>query len=142
MAIGVLGSLEDVNRAVGDTACKLVVIRFGDRDDPLCIHMDGVLESISLAVSAYVDIYFCERRSVGELVGVMGLDSPMNIMCFFNRRHVKIDCSSGDNSKIDFLVDDSQKLIELFTLAYTAGVRGKAFARSPFGLAELRGEEE
>lgn len=138
--VNVLDSLDDVNRVVGDTLCRLVVIRFGDRDDPLCIHVDAVLERICPTLSKYVGIYTCERGSVRELVDVMKLDSPLNIMCFFNRRHIKIDCSSGDNDKINFLVDNSEMLIELFTLAYKAGVRGKEIIRSPFKIRELQGE--
>ncbi|AFM97874.1 Mitosis protein DIM1 [Encephalitozoon hellem ATCC 50504] len=138
--VGALYSLDDVNRAVGDTLCRLVVIRFGDSDDPICIHADAVLERAAHSLSNYVDIYTCERSSVEELVDVMRLDSPLNIMCFFNRRHIKIDCSSGDNDKINFLVDDSEMLVELFTLAYKAGVRGKGIIRSPFNIRELQGE--
>ncbi|CAD25156.1 D1B1-LIKE PROTEIN REQUIRED FOR MITOSIS ENTRY [Encephalitozoon cuniculi GB-M1] len=138
--INTLESLDAVNGAVGGTSCKLVVVRFGDRGDPLCIHMDGLLERICLALSNYVEIYVCERSSVRELVDPMGLDSPVNIMCFFNRRHIKIDCSSGDNDKINFFIENEEMLIELFTLAYKAGVKGKGIVRSPFKLRELQGE--
>ncbi|ADM11120.1 Dim1-like protein [Encephalitozoon intestinalis ATCC 50506] len=138
--VSVLTSVDDVNKVVGDTSCRLVVIRFGDKEDPLCTHTDALLEKICPLLSNYVDIYVCERNSVKELEEVMRLDSPLNIMCFFNRRHIKIDCSSGDNDKINFLVENEEMLVEIFTLAYKAGVRGKGIIKSPFKVQELQGE--
>lgn len=133
-----LNSLKDVNKAVGYTSCKLVVIRFGDQEDPLCIDMDSVLHRISLALSNYAEIYTCERSCVKELVDIMELDSPVNVMCFFNRRHIKIDCSSGDINKINFFIGNDDMLTELFTLAYKTGVRNKGMVVSPFKLDELK----
>lgn len=130
-----LSTLDDVNRVVGDTPCKLVVIRFGDQEDALCIHTDALLESISAAVSNFVDIYACER--LRELVDVMDLNSPVNIMCFFNRRHIKVDCGSGDVSKIAFLIDNEEMLVELLTLVYKAGVRNKGIVKSPFTFGDM-----
>ncbi|KAH9411970.1 mitosis protein DIM1 [Ordospora pajunii] len=138
VAMRQLRSLDDVNMAIESTACKLVVIRFGDGDDPLCMHTDELLTKAYFAVRNYVDVYTCERSDVKELVGAMGLDSALGIMCFFNKRHVKIDCSSGDNEKIDFAVGDEKIFIELFTLAYKAGVRNKRVVVSPFSLEELK----
>lgn len=134
-----LNSIGDVNRAVGEVSCKLVVIRFGDQDDPLCMHTDALLEKVSPILSNYVEIYTCERTCVRELVDVMDLDSSLNIMCFFNQRHIKIDCSSGDTSKINFLIEDEEVFIELFTLAYKAGIRNKGVVNSPFKFGRLEG---
>ena len=133
-----LHSVDDVNIAIGSTMCKLVVIRFGDRDDPLCLYTDELLSKAYFSIRNYADVYTCERSDVKELVGVMGLSSALGIMCFFNKRHVKIDCSSGDNDKIDFAVGDEKVFVELFTLAYKAGVRNKRFVISPFSLDELK----
>lgn len=137
--IGTLTSLSDVNRVVGKSSCRLIVIRFGDLEDPLCIHTDGLLERISSILSNYVEIYICERACVRELIDIMGLDFPINIMCFFNARHIRIDCSSGDTSKINFFIENEEMLIELFTLAYKAGIRNKGIVKSPFNLSDLNG---
>ena len=60
-------------------------------------------------------------------------------MCFFNRRHIKIDCSSGNINKIDFFIENEVMLIELFTLAYKAGIRNKGVVNFPFKFDEPRG---
>jgi U5 snRNP protein, DIM1 family len=139
MGIEALRSVGDVNRAVEGSPSKLVAVRFGDAGDPLCMHMDSLLEAIQHKVSNYVVIYTCELSSVRELIAPMGLDSPMNITCFYNFRHIKIDCSTGDNNKINFFIRTGDMLVDLLTLAYKAGVRNKGIAVSPLSFKELGG---
>jgi U5 snRNP protein, DIM1 family len=139
MAIRSLRSAEEINRAIESSPSKLVVIRFGSAGDPLCLCMDSLLDRVEHRLSRYVLIYTCELSDIGELVPAMGLDSPMNIMCFYNLRHIKIDCSTGDNNKIDFLIGSEKMLIDLLTLAYRAGVKNKGVAVSPLNSRELGG---
>lgn len=128
MSLKLLNSITDINAVVGNTTGKLIVIRFGDAEDPLCMHTDQILERISEKMKNFVNFFVCERKKVKELINIMDLTTPMNIMCFYNAKHIKIDCSSGDNEKINFFIENENDFIKIFTEAYKAGVKNKGLA--------------
>jgi DIM1 family U5 snRNP protein len=133
-----LKTVSDVDSAISREDKKLVVIRFGDSRHPLCLYFDELLSRVSELVSNFVIIYSCENENVPQLRESFDLYDHVNIMCFYKSKHIKIDCSTGNNNKINFLIKTKEELVDLFTLAYKGGYKGKGLVVSPIKYSKAR----
>ena len=131
----------DVDRHIVLEAERLVLVRFSgfefgpqDPKDPQhpnylsCLRMDDVLSQIAPRVCKFCVVYAVDTSSVTEFNGMyeLGPDigDPFAVMFFFRGRHIKVDVGTGNNYKINFVVDD-EDLIEVVKEVFVEAKRGR-----------------
>eukprot|EP00744_Colponema_vietnamica_P030050 GILI01046607.1.p1 GENE.GILI01046607.1~~GILI01046607.1.p1 ORF type:complete len:216 (-),score=43.82 GILI01046607.1:38-685(-) len=107
-----------------------------------CSQIDAVLVSVAPQVRKFCVVYAVDTEEVPEFDKLYELDDPdetFGIMFFYRNRHLKLDLSTGNNNKINFLVGASE-LIQIIDVAYKAGKEGKTTVNSElrFGNAGVK----
>ncbi|KAF7684720.1 Spliceosomal protein DIB1 [Astathelohania contejeani] len=117
----------DLQFTIKNEKNKLLAIRVGNPNHSSSLILDSLLLECLRPLSRYVSIYTYNKPFITDIS-----DEPLNgIICFYNGKHIKIDCSTGNNNTIDFVLNDKKELIDLLTLAYKGGVKGKGLVVSP-----------
>lgn len=117
---------------------RLVVIRFGRDHDPECMIMDEVLYSIADKVRNFAVIYLCDIDEVPAFNDIYELYDPMAIMFFYRNKHMLCDFGTGNNNKINWVLDDKEELIDILEVVYRGARKGKGLVISPKGKNTLR----
>jgi len=55
------------------------------------------------------------------------------IMFFHRNKHILCDLGTGNNNKINFLIEDKQELIDIIETVYRGASKGKGLVMSPKG---------
>ena len=120
-----LNSAWDVDRAIALEESKLVVIRFGTDFDSKCIRMDEMLAKIEYDVSNFIVIYLVDITEVKEFNSIYELVDPMTLMFFYRKKRMMIDLGTGDNNKINWVIENKQELIDILETIYRGAKKGK-----------------
>lgn len=97
-----------------------------------CAQMDDVLVTVAPQVRKFCTVYAVDTEEVPEFDKLYELDNPdetFAIMFFYRNRHLKLDLSTGNNNKINFMVSPAE-LIQIIDVAYKAGKEGKSTVNS------------
>eukprot|EP00835_Amoeboradix_gromovi_P005994 NODE_632_length_5775_cov_0.216702.p4 type:complete len:143 gc:universal NODE_632_length_5775_cov_0.216702:4087-4515(+) len=119
-----------VDQAIVSEESKLVVLRFGHNEHPDCLIMDDILSSIAERIKLFAAIYLVDTRQVPDFNDMYELIDPFCIMVFFRNQHIKIDLGTGNNNKINFVINDKQELIDILELCYRGAYKGKGLVVS------------
>jgi DIM1 family U5 snRNP protein len=120
-----------VDQAILNEEERLVIIRFGHDWDPTCMKMDELLYSIAEKVTKFALIYLVDITQVPDFNRMYELYDPCTVMFFFRNRHMMCDFGTGDNNKINFLVEDKQEMIDIVETIYRGARKGKKIVPSP-----------
>ena len=120
----------DVDRKIILEEEKLVVIRFGKEYDPVCVKMDKMLSKIEYDVSNFATISLVDIEEVPDFNALYELYDPCTVMFFYRNKHMRIDLGTGDNNKLNFLLKDSQELIDIIETIYRGARKGKGLVVS------------
>ena len=138
-----------VDQAILSEEERLVVIRFGRDHDPGCMRQDEVLYKIADKVKNFAVIYLCDLDEVPDfksskdhpnqdscwvytdLTIVYELYDPMTIMFFWRNKHMMIDLGTGNNNKLNFVLEDKQELIDIIETVYRGAKKGRGLVISP-----------
>jgi DIM1 family U5 snRNP protein len=136
---------------------RLVVIRFGRDWDPDCksqslIHplspsissvdtdpfssgmrQDEVLYRIADRVKNFAVIYVCDLDQVPDFKQMYELYDPMTLMFFFRNKHMMCDFGTGNNNKLNWVLEDKQELIDILETIYRGAKKGRGLVVSPKG---------
>jgi len=52
-------------------------------------------------------------------------------MFFFRNKHIMIDLGTGNNNKINFLINDKQEMIDIIETVYRGARKGRGLVVSP-----------
>ena len=55
----------------------------------------------------------------------------MTIMFFFRNKLIMVDLGSGNNNKLNFVLEDKQELIDIIETVYRGAKRGRGLVVSP-----------
>lgn len=121
-----------VDQAIVRETEKLVVIRFGTDSDRDCVLMDNLLYSISEKVSNFAVIYVCDINQVPDFNEMYELTDPMTVMFFYRNKHIMCDFGTGNNNKMNFVVDDKQEMIDILETIYRGARKNKGLVVSPY----------
>ncbi|KAF9762296.1 Spliceosomal protein DIB1 [Nosema granulosis] len=94
-----LNSIDEINAAVSNNKNVMVVIRFGDIDDPLCVLYDEMLDRLKNKVRKFVKIFRCEKENIPEIQENM--KSPASLLVFYNCKLIK---------EIEYDIEDEELL--------------------------------
>lgn len=121
----------EVDQAILQETSKLVVIRFGHDGNRSCMQMDEILYQIAYSVQNFAVIYLVDITQVPDFNNMYELFDPFAVMFFYRNKHIMIDFGTGNNNKLNFLINEKQELIDIFEVAYRAAIKGRGLAVSP-----------
>ena len=133
----------DVDRTIVLNEEHVVAVRFSrhevcqDDDDPaefeqhmLTAQMDASLAEIAKKVSNFCRIYAVDTNKVTAFNEMFELNDPREpfaVLFFYQNKHIKLDASTGNNNKVNFVVDPDD-LVDMIEVVYRAGSKGKGLA--------------
>ena len=120
-----------VDRAIVDEKDKLVIIRFGQDHDTDCIQMDEILYKIADKVSNMAVIYLVDIKEVPDFNKMYELYDPVTVMFFFRNKHIMIDLGTGNNNKINWVINSKQEVIDIIETVYIGAKKGRGLVISP-----------
>lgn len=124
-----------VDQAILSEDERLVVIRFGRDWDPECMRQDEVLYKIADKVKSFAVIYVCDIDQVPDFNQMYELYDPCTIMFFFRNKHIMCDFGTGNNNKLNWVLEDKQELIDIIETIYRGAKKGRGLVVSPKGMS-------
>ena len=139
-----------VDQAIMSEEERLVVIRFGRDWDPDCMRQDEVLyrqysfdsvsdpvltsdPGIADRVKNFAVIYVCDLDQVPDFKQMYELYDPVTLMFFFRNKHMMCDFGTGNNNKLNWVLEDKQELIDIVETIYRGAKKGRGLVVSPKG---------
>ena len=122
-----------VDQAIMTEEERLVVIRFGRDWDPDCMRQDEVLYRIAERVKNFAVIYVCDLDQVPDFKQMYELYDPLTLMFFFRNKHMMCDFGTGNNNKLNWVLEDKQELIDILETIYKGAKKGRGLVVSPKG---------
>ncbi|KAI8865678.1 thioredoxin-like protein 4A-like protein [Ramicandelaber brevisporus] len=119
------------DQAIINEDSRVVIIRFGHVWDPTCMQMDETLARIAEKVKKFAVIYAVDVDNVQDLIELYELYEPCAVMFFYKNQHIKVDCGTGNNNKIDWAINDEQELIDIVDVVYRGASKGKGLVVAP-----------
>ena len=138
-----------VDQAILTEEERLVTIRFGRDADPACMKQDEVLYKIAERVKNFAVIYVCDLDQVPDFVSLPSdatthsqlslfsqnqmyeLYDPMTIMFFYRNKHMMCDFGTGNNNKLNWVLEDKQELVDIIETIYRGARKGRGLVVSP-----------
>lgn len=97
------------------------------------MRQDEVLYRIADRVKNFAVIYLCDIDQVPDFIQMYELYDPMTIMFFFRNKHMMCDFGTGNNNKLNWVLEDKQELIDIFEAIYRGAKKGRGLVVSPKG---------
>ncbi|KAL6719138.1 Thioredoxin-like 4A [Lecanora helva] len=94
---------------------RLVVIRFGRDWDADCMRQDEVLYKIADRVKNFAVLYLCDLDQVPD----------------FKQMYEMCDFGTGNNNKLNWVLEDKQELIDIIETIYKGAKKGRGLVVSP-----------
>ncbi|KAJ5582490.1 hypothetical protein N7535_001110 [Penicillium sp. DV-2018c] len=110
-----------VDQAILSEEERLVVIRFGRDHDPDFLPAD------------FAVIYLCDVDQVPDFNQMYELYDRMTIMFFYRNKHMMCDFGTGNNNKLNWVLEDKQELIDIIETIYKGAKKGRGLVVSPKG---------
>ncbi|KAL2354386.1 mitosis protein DIM1-domain-containing protein [Cryomyces antarcticus] len=114
-----------VDQAIMSEEERLVVIRFGRDWDPDCMRQDEVLYRIADRVKNFAVIYVCDLDQVPDFKQMYELYDTVTLMFFFRNKHMMCDFGTGNNNKLNWVLEDKQELIDIIETIYRGAKKGR-----------------
>lgn len=83
-------------------------------------------------------IYVCDLDRVPDFNQMYELYDPMTIMFFYRNKHMMCDFGTGNNNKLNWVLEDKQELIDIIETIYKGAKKGRGLVVSPKGTSDLR----
>ncbi|MCJ1255165.1 U4/U6-U5 snRNP complex subunit dib1 [Lignoscripta atroalba] len=99
----------------------------------LGMRQDEVLYRIADRVKNFAVIYVCDLDQVPDFKQMYELYDPMTLMFFFRNKHMMCDFGTGNNNKLNWVLEDKQELIDILETIYRGAKKGRGLVVSPKG---------
>lgn len=109
----------------------MVVIRFGRDTDRICIRIDECLFKAAEKMRNFAVVYLVDIDEVKDFTIMYELYDPCSVMFFYRNRHIMVDFGTGDNNKINWVIDDPQEMIDIVETVFRGARKGKGLVVSP-----------
>ncbi|XP_023412401.1 thioredoxin-like protein 4B isoform X2 [Loxodonta africana] len=84
-------SKKEVDQAIKSTAEKVLVLRFGRDEDPVCLQLDDILSKTSSHLSKMAAIYLVDVDETPVYTQYFDISYIPSTVFFFNGQHMKVD---------------------------------------------------
>lgn len=125
-----------VDQAILSEEERIVAIRFGRDHDSACMSQDEVLYKIADKVKSFAAVYVCDIDQVPDFNQMYELYDPCTIMFFFRNKHIMCDFGTGNNNKLNWVLEDKQEMIDILETVYKGAKKGRGLVVSPKGKFE------
>ncbi|KAF6138209.1 hypothetical protein GIB67_011049 [Kingdonia uniflora] len=113
-----------VDQAIPKEEERVVVIRFGQDGDTACMQTDEVLASVAEKLKNFAVIYLVDISKVADFNVIYELYDASTLMFFYRNKHIMVDFGTGNNNKIDWVLNDKQEFIDIVETAYSGARKG------------------
>ncbi|KYK59257.1 mRNA splicing factor, thioredoxin-like U5 snRNP [Drechmeria coniospora] len=120
-----------VDQAILGEEDRICVIRFGRDWDTQCMQQDEVLYKIADKVKSFAVIYVCDIDQVPDFNQMYELYDACTIMFFYRNKHIMCDFGTGNNNKLNWVLEDKQELIDIIETIYRGAKKGRGLVVSP-----------
>ncbi|XBW38388.1 hypothetical protein QEN19_003975 [Hanseniaspora menglaensis] len=122
-----------IDQAILHDSNRVVVIRFGRPGKQACKIIDDMLRSLQFKLINLAAIYFVDIDKVPDYNEIydFGDDDDFAVMFFWQNKHIMIDFDSGDNNKLNFMVNNKEEIVDIVEVVYKNCRRGRVSCRSP-----------
>ncbi|KAG9386779.1 Mitosis protein dim1 [Pyrenophora tritici-repentis] len=120
-----------VDQAILSEEDRLVLIRFGRDSDPDCMSQDEVLYKIADRVKNFCAIYLCDLDEVPDFKAMYELYDPCTVMFFFRNKHMMCDFGTGNNNKLNWVLEDKQEFVDIIETVYRGAKKGRGLVSKP-----------
>ena len=120
-----------VDQAILNEEERVVIIRFGHDWNKTCMLMDEILYAIAEDVQKFAVIYVVDITKVPDFNTMYELYDPCTIMFFYRNKHIMVDLGTGNNNKINFLMNEKQELLDIIECVYRGARKGRGLVVSP-----------
>lgn len=79
-------------------------------------------------------IYLCDIDEVPDFNTMYELYDTMTIMFFYRNKHMMCDFGTGNNNKLNWVLEDKQELIDIIETIYKGAKKGRGLVVSPKGM--------
>lgn len=70
------------------------------------------------------------------------LYDKVTVMFFFRNKHMMCDFGTGNNNKINWLLNNKDEMIDIITAIYDGASKGRGLVNAPKGQWQLGGRRE
>lgn len=93
------------------------------------------LHSVGIAdrVKNFAVLYVCDLDQVPDFKQMYELYDPVTLMFFFRNKHMMCDFGTGNNNKLNWVLEDKQELIDIIETIYRGAKKGRGLVVSPKG---------
>jgi len=84
-------------------------------------------------VKNFAVIYVCDLDQVPDFKQMYELYDPVTLMFFFRNKHMMCDFGTGNNNKLNWVLEDKQELIDIIETIYRGAKKGRGLVVSPKG---------
>nr|XP_035924538.1 thioredoxin-like protein 4B isoform X4 [Halichoerus grypus] len=92
-----LTSKKEVDQAIKSTAEKVLVLRFGRDEDPVCLQLDDILSKTSPGLSKMAAIYLVDVDRTPVYTHYFDISYIPSTVFFFNGQHMKVDYGNSQH---------------------------------------------
>jgi len=92
-----------------------------------------LLAGIADRVKNFAVIYVCDLDQVPDFKQMYELYDPVTLMFFFRNKHMMCDFGTGNNNKLNWVLEDKQELIDIIETIYRGAKKGRGLVVSPKG---------
>lgn len=120
-----------VDQAILSEEERIVVLRFGRDKDEDCMRQDEVLFKIADRIRNFAVIYLVDLDEVPDFNKMYELYDRNTIMFFYRNKHMMVDLGTGNNNKINWVLEEKQELIDIIETVYKGARKGRGLVISP-----------
>ena len=91
------------------------------------------IAGIADRVKNFAVIYVCDLDQVPDFKQMYELYDPVTLMFFFRNKHMMCDFGTGNNNKLNWVLEDKQELIDIVETIYRGAKKGRGLVVSPKG---------
>ncbi|XP_040298921.1 thioredoxin-like protein 4B isoform X2 [Herpailurus yagouaroundi] len=105
-----LTSKKEVDQAIKSTAEKVLVLRFGRDEDPVCLQLDDILSKTCSDLSKMAAIYLVDVDQTPVYTHYFDISYIPSTVFFFNGQHMKVDY--GDSTSGSLFYRNSTRKVQ------------------------------
>ena len=91
-------------------------------------------QGIADRVKNFAVIYVCDLDQVPDFKQMYELYDTVTLMFFFRNKHMMCDFGTGNNNKLNWVLEDKQELIDIIETIYRGAKKGRGLVVSPKGM--------
>ena len=114
-----------VDLAIRTNIPYVIVVRFGKENTPDCVEMDAALQRIASKVRSFAEIYLVDIQRITDYNDIYELEDDVNLMFFYQNRHILVDCGSGMHTKVNFPLRNDQEAIDMIEIVFRGAQKGR-----------------